>query len=153
MRGKISKKLVGARGFEPPTPDTPCQCATRLRYAPIVPISNYQIPIPKQIPISDLQIQDIFCNPYLQAWRSSGPRSLFSAWYVVLKAHLLLYSISFQKSSLLTNLNPPPPVTKRGARGSEARARAQVIPKKTLDRNLNEFCCFGFVQMPRYLNF
>jgi hypothetical protein len=28
-------KMVGARGFEPPTPDTPCQCATRLRYAPI----------------------------------------------------------------------------------------------------------------------
>ncbi len=26
--------MVGARGFEPPTPDTPCQCATRLRYAP-----------------------------------------------------------------------------------------------------------------------
>ena len=30
-----NKKMVGARGFEPPTPDTPCQCATRLRYAPI----------------------------------------------------------------------------------------------------------------------
>ena len=29
-------EMVGARGFEPPTPDTPCQCATRLRYAPIV---------------------------------------------------------------------------------------------------------------------
>ena len=28
------KKMVGARGFEPPTPGTPCQCATRLRYAP-----------------------------------------------------------------------------------------------------------------------
>ena len=27
--------LVGARGFEPPTPCTPCKCATRLRYAPI----------------------------------------------------------------------------------------------------------------------
>ena len=26
--------MVGARGFEPPTTDTPCQCATRLRYAP-----------------------------------------------------------------------------------------------------------------------
>ena len=25
---------VGARGFEPPTPCTPCKCATRLRYAP-----------------------------------------------------------------------------------------------------------------------
>ena len=30
--------MVGARGFEPPTPDTPCQCATRLRYAPIIGI-------------------------------------------------------------------------------------------------------------------
>ncbi len=26
--------LVGARGFEPPTPTTPLWCATRLRYAP-----------------------------------------------------------------------------------------------------------------------
>ena len=26
--------LVGARGFEPPTPCTPCRYATRLRYAP-----------------------------------------------------------------------------------------------------------------------
>ena len=27
-------KMVGARGFEPPTPTTPLWCATRLRYAP-----------------------------------------------------------------------------------------------------------------------
>ena len=27
-------KLVGARGFEPPTPTTPLWCATRLRHAP-----------------------------------------------------------------------------------------------------------------------
>ncbi len=27
--------LVGARGFEPPTPTTPLWCATRLRYAPM----------------------------------------------------------------------------------------------------------------------
>src|SRR5712691_8618187 len=26
---------IGARGFEPPTPCTPCKCATRLRHAPI----------------------------------------------------------------------------------------------------------------------
>ncbi len=26
--------LVGARGFEPPTPTTPLWCATKLRYAP-----------------------------------------------------------------------------------------------------------------------
>src|SRR5210317_279710 len=26
--------MVGARGFEPPTPCTPCRCATRLRHAP-----------------------------------------------------------------------------------------------------------------------
>lgn len=29
--------LVGARGFEPPTPCTPCTYATRLRYAPTRP--------------------------------------------------------------------------------------------------------------------
>ena len=28
-------KLVGARGFEPPTPWSRTKCATRLRYAPI----------------------------------------------------------------------------------------------------------------------
>lgn len=27
--------MVGMGGFEPPTPDTPCQCATKLRYIPI----------------------------------------------------------------------------------------------------------------------
>ena len=30
----ISMRMVGARGFEPPTPSTPLRCATRLRYAP-----------------------------------------------------------------------------------------------------------------------
>ncbi len=35
-------KMVGARGFEPPTPDTPCQCATRLRYAPIFKIQIWE---------------------------------------------------------------------------------------------------------------
>ena len=28
------KRLVGARGFEPPTPCAQGRCATRLRYAP-----------------------------------------------------------------------------------------------------------------------
>ena len=28
--------LVGARGFEPPTPCTPCKCATWLRHAPTI---------------------------------------------------------------------------------------------------------------------
>ena len=36
-------KMVGARGFEPPTPDTPCQCATRLRYAPTMRILRSEI--------------------------------------------------------------------------------------------------------------
>ncbi len=30
------EKLVGARGFEPPTPCAQGRCATRLRYAPTV---------------------------------------------------------------------------------------------------------------------
>ena len=33
-RARAPRKLVGARGFEPPTPCTPCKCATRLRHAP-----------------------------------------------------------------------------------------------------------------------
>jgi hypothetical protein len=28
--------LVGTKGFEPSTPCTPCKCATKLRYAPII---------------------------------------------------------------------------------------------------------------------
>ncbi len=31
---RASKKVVGARGFEPPTPWSRTRCATRLRYAP-----------------------------------------------------------------------------------------------------------------------
>ena len=34
------RKLVGATGFEPATPCTPCKCATRLRYAPRSVISE-----------------------------------------------------------------------------------------------------------------
>ncbi len=34
MKPKSFIKLVGARGFEPPTTCTPCRYATRLRYAP-----------------------------------------------------------------------------------------------------------------------
>src|SRR5690349_5250125 len=33
-RVKESLIMVGARGFEPPAPCTPCRCATRLRHAP-----------------------------------------------------------------------------------------------------------------------
>src|SRR5262249_59616048 len=40
-------ELVGAKGFEPSTPCTPCRCATRLRYAPtelgIIPSSIEQL--------------------------------------------------------------------------------------------------------------
>ena len=31
---KLLKLLVGARGFEPPTPCSQSRCATRLRHAP-----------------------------------------------------------------------------------------------------------------------
>ena len=34
---KISGKLVGVRGFEPPTPSSRTRCATRLRYTPTAP--------------------------------------------------------------------------------------------------------------------
>ena len=33
--GSSKRGLVGARGFEPPTPASRTRCATRLRYAPI----------------------------------------------------------------------------------------------------------------------
>ena len=34
QESNVSREMVGARGFEPPTTATPLQCATRLRYAP-----------------------------------------------------------------------------------------------------------------------
>lgn len=44
-------KMVGARGFEPPTPWTPSKCATRLRYAP-TRLPSYAIPVPDATGIS-----------------------------------------------------------------------------------------------------
>jgi hypothetical protein len=44
--GDMLEKLVGARGFEPPTTSTPRRCATRLRYAPkqrLVPASGHNV--------------------------------------------------------------------------------------------------------------
>ena len=38
--------LVGTRGFEPPTPCTPCKCATKLRHIPtpiIILQKNYKV--------------------------------------------------------------------------------------------------------------
>ena len=32
----MTRKVVGAKGFEPSTPCTPCRCATGLRHAPTV---------------------------------------------------------------------------------------------------------------------
>ncbi len=34
IRGLRDSIVVGARGFEPPTPSSRTRCATRLRYAP-----------------------------------------------------------------------------------------------------------------------
>jgi hypothetical protein len=39
-------EMVGARGIEPPTPCTPCRCATRLRYAPTLIHSLYRLQPP-----------------------------------------------------------------------------------------------------------
>ena len=36
-------RLVGMTGFEPATTCTPCKCATRLRYIPIVIANHYSI--------------------------------------------------------------------------------------------------------------
>jgi hypothetical protein len=34
LPAKLLKKMVGVRGFEPPTPSSRTMCATRLRYTP-----------------------------------------------------------------------------------------------------------------------
>lgn len=38
--------LVGARGFEPPTPSSRTRCATRLRYAPTISVNDDEAPEP-----------------------------------------------------------------------------------------------------------
>ena len=40
---KSLNKLVGAGGFEPPTPCAQGRCATRLRYAPTGPATEFTI--------------------------------------------------------------------------------------------------------------
>src|SRR3972149_1418155 len=47
--------MVGARGFEPPTPCSQSRCATRLRYAPIYGKGNYDL----QFQIE--YINELFC--------------------------------------------------------------------------------------------
>src|SRR5687767_8620257 len=38
QKGPRRREVVGARGFEPPTPCTPCRCATGLRHAPTLAV-------------------------------------------------------------------------------------------------------------------
>ena len=55
--------MVGATGFEPATPCTPCKCATRLRHAPTeirsLTIKRPQ-PIPGNEPLAAQQLEDVF---------------------------------------------------------------------------------------------
>ena len=44
MRRKWLIVLVGARGFEPPTPASRTRCATGLRYAPITTYYDFKGP-------------------------------------------------------------------------------------------------------------
>src|SRR5258706_10957123 len=55
-------RLVGARGFEPPTPTTPLWCATRLRYAPTHPY--------RTIPANTRQASPPAAPDILRAFRS-----------------------------------------------------------------------------------
>src|SRR5215831_9759000 len=63
-------RMVGARGFEPPTSCSQSRRATRLRYAPLIPASipRARAPIPCQGPARGLQ----YTEPDPRA--SSGPR-------------------------------------------------------------------------------
>ena len=47
---RVREKLVGIAGFEPATPDTPWQCATRLRYMPTCK-QLYKINLKRQQPV------------------------------------------------------------------------------------------------------
>src|SRR6185312_17372752 len=50
-RGMRRRGVVGAKGFEPSTPCTPCRCATRLRYAPTeLEIIAGTDPLPNPLP-------------------------------------------------------------------------------------------------------
>jgi hypothetical protein len=58
VRGSDVLHLVGARGFEPPTPTTPLWCATRLRYAPTYPHLSISIAATssvRQVAVSAIQ--------------------------------------------------------------------------------------------------
>ena len=54
------EKLVGARGFEPPTTCTPCRYATRLRYAPRRELYNRETAFPNAADSGAELIDDAF---------------------------------------------------------------------------------------------
>jgi hypothetical protein len=68
--GRTNKILVGARGFEPPTPCAQGRCATRLRYAPtlLLSILNHSQP---QAPFAYPLAADASCDFSRQSAKGS----------------------------------------------------------------------------------
>src|SRR6185436_4859669 len=52
LRGQGGAEMVGARGFEPPTPCSQSRCATRLRYTP-TRASEQDLVIPSFLPLDE----------------------------------------------------------------------------------------------------
>ncbi len=61
-QGGWSRKrgMVGARGFEPPTPASRTRCATRLRYAPIAPVASLHTPSAQRLELQAVRFRDPF---------------------------------------------------------------------------------------------
>jgi hypothetical protein len=67
-------EMVGARGIEPPTPCTPCRCATRLRYAPTLSPKLYRLqpPAPRSWRISSMACRN-WSGESAVGRRAAGP--------------------------------------------------------------------------------
>ena len=58
--GKLG--VVGARGFEPPTPASRTQCATSLRYAPTQPNCSVFLPSGERLDTQPVRVGDRFAS-------------------------------------------------------------------------------------------
>ena len=105
-RAKCVVKLVGARGFEPPTPCAQGRCATRLRYAPTrsagLILKYFPTLFPLPLSISDLDRAqtvhrdrvyvrgDVHTNTVESAF-SLLKRGIVGSWHKISAKHLAAY--------------------------------------------------------------
>ncbi len=107
-RQRRRRSLVGAGGFEPPTPCTPCKCATGLRYAPNM--SDYSAPggflqgtnngLPRDAPPPDHIMVDadrgILCGFLMFAEFSHDAHGMTDAGYKVVDDDVLVRRVDIR---------------------------------------------------------